>query len=123
MGRSQREKGKRGERQAAKAVQEATGLPARRGVQYQGGPESADIDVECHGMHWEVKFVERESVRAWMEQAVQDSGGKVPVVLHRRKGKEWLLTIQLGRLNDFARRMAAAMDAQIPQVGPAELPG
>jgi hypothetical protein len=44
MGRSQREKGKRGERAAAKAVSAMLGVSARRGVQYKGGAESADLE-------------------------------------------------------------------------------
>lgn len=84
MSRAQREKGKRGERQAAKAVSAALEVRCRRGVQYQGGAESADIQVEIPGVHWEVKFVEREAVRQWMRQAEQDAGDKVPVVLHRK---------------------------------------
>lgn len=124
MGRSQREKGKRGERQAAKALADVTGLEARRGVQYQGGPDSPDIDVSnLYGMHWEVKYQERESVRLWMEQAQRDAGDLVPVLLHRRNNKPWLVTIPLERVNEFSARLAEAIASQISTVGPAELPG
>jgi hypothetical protein len=121
VGRSQRERGKRGERDAAAALT-ALGYPARRGVQYQGGPNSADLSVAIQGLHWEVKFVEREQVRAWMAQAEGESGGKLPVVLHRKARSEWLLTLPLERVNEFIERMAEARDQSVQKVGPAELP-
>lgn len=124
MGRSQREKGKRGERQAAAAFTDATGLPARRGVQYKGGTDSPDIEVQgLLGMHWEVKHVERESVRAWMEQATRDAGDCVPIVVHRKNGKPWLVTVPLERINEFAARLAEAIAQKVSEVGPTEFPG
>lgn len=123
MGRSQRQKGKRGERLAAKALTESLGVPARRGVQYQGGPDSADLAVEIEGVHWEVKFVERESIRTWMKQASDESGGDVPVVLHKRSREEWLVTLPLERLHEFCKRLEEAAGEEIQDVGPAEFPG
>lgn len=124
MGRSQREKGKRGERDAAKSLGEAMGLQARRGAQHKGGPDSPDIEVyAAYGLHWEVKFVEREAVRAWMEQAAVDAGDKAPVLLHRRRGKKWLVTVRLEDLHEVVKRLAEAAAAQVSTVGPAELPG
>ena len=123
MGRSQRDKGKRGERLAAKAIQECLGLPARRGVQFRGGPDSPDLEVQAPGLHWEVKFVEREAVRAWMEQAIAESGDDVPVVLHKRSNWEWLVTVQLERLYDLITRLEKAIHAEVPPMGPADLPG
>jgi hypothetical protein len=121
MGRSQREKGKRGERQAAKAVSEAIGVPSRRGVQYQGGKDSQDIVVQMEGVHWEVKFVERESVRSWVQQAESDANGLVPVVLHRKARTPWLVTVPLERLYEFARRLEEATAQAFPPLGPEEL--
>jgi malonyl CoA-acyl carrier protein transacylase len=122
MGRSQREKGKRGERLAAKAVSQAIRIPARRGVQYQGGADSADLTVAIEGVHWEVKFVERESIRAWMKQAQDDSGGKIPVVLSKRSREPWLITLPLERLYEFHTRLEEAAAQTLSAVGPAELP-
>lgn len=122
MSRAQREKGKRGERQAAKAVSAALEVRCRRGVQYQGGAESADIQVEIPGVHWEVKFVEREAVRQWMRQAEQDAGDKVPVVLHRKSRAPWLVTLPLERVHEFALRLAEAATQAFPQVGAEEVP-
>lgn len=123
MSRSQRNKGKRGERQAAKAVSVAFGVRSRRGVQYQGGPSSADIQVDIPGVHWEVKFVEREAVRQWVKQAEQDADGKVPVVLHRKSREPWLVTLPLERVYEFAIRLAEATAKAFPEMGPGEIPG
>lgn len=122
MGRSQREKGKRGERLAAKAVAQAIRLPARRGVQFKGGADSADLEVELEGVHWEVKFVERESIRAWIRQAEDDSGGKVPVVLSKRSREPWLITLPLERLYEFHARLEAAAAQALSALGAEELP-
>ena len=125
MSRSQREKGKRGERDAAKALTTALRLanPARRGVQYQGGKDSADIRVDIPGIHWEVKFVEKESVRAWIRQAMEDCGGSVPVVLHRKSRAPWLVTLPAERLYEFVQRLEEAAAAAISQVGATPVPG
>lgn len=123
MSRSQRNKGKRGERDAAKAVSVAFGVRSRRGVQYQGGPQSADIQVDIPGIHWEVKFVEKEAVRAWVKQAIEDAGSKVPVVLHRKSRAPWLVTLPLERVYEFALRLAEASAQAFPEVGPGQVPG
>lgn len=117
MGRAQREKGKRGERAAAKAVSDAFGCQARRGVQYKGGDGSADIDVSIPGVHWEVKFVEREQVRLWVEQASRDAGELLPVVLHRKSRKPWLVTMPLERLYEFCTRLAEAVAQEVQAMG------
>jgi len=122
MGRSQREKGKRGERLAAKAVSQAIRLPARRGVQFKGGADSADLEVELEGVHWEVKFVERESIRSWMKQAEADSGGLVPVVLSKKAREPWLITLPLERLYEFHARLEAAAAQALSALGTGELP-
>lgn len=123
MGRAQRQKGKRGERLASKAVSAALGVGARRGVQFKGGPGSADIEVEIPGVHWEVKFVERESVRAWMAQAREESGGQVPVVLHKRSREEWLVTLPLERLYEFMHRLEEAAHQTLQGLGGEAVPG
>ena len=123
MGRSQRQKGKRGERMAAKAVSAALCVQARRGVQFKGGADSADIEVEIPGVHWEVKFVERESVRTWMAQAQAECGPGVPVVLHKRSRGEWLLTLPLERLYEFVQRLEEAAGSTLQALGGVPVPG
>lgn len=123
MGRSQRQKGKRGERMAAKAVSAALCVKARRGVQFKGGADSADIEVEIPGVHWEVKFVERESIRTWMAQAKEECGPGVPVVLHKRSREEWLLTLPLERLYEFVQRLEEAAGSTLQALGGGQVPG
>ena len=123
MGRPQRQKGKRGERMAAKAVRTFLGVRARRGVQFKGGADSADIEVEISGVHWEVKFVERESVRTWMAQAQAECGAGVPVVLHKRSREEWLVTLPLERLYEFVQRLEEATGQTLQALGGEPFPG
>jgi hypothetical protein len=123
MGRPQRQKGKRGERMAAKAVSASLGVRARRGVQFKGGADSADIEVEIPGVHWEVKFVEREAVRSWMAQAQAECGAGVPVVLHKRSREEWLVTLPLERLYEFVQRLEEAAGQTLQALGGEPFPG
>lgn len=91
MGKPSREKGKRGERMFAKLLRE-NGFEARRGIQYQGSPDSPDV-VGLPGFHIEVKFVEKLSLRDAMEQSKSDAGqGEMPIVAHKRSREEWLVT-------------------------------
>lgn len=123
MGRPQRQKGKRGERMAAKAVSASLGVQARRGVQFKGGADSADIEVQIPGVHWEVKFVEREAVRSWMAQARAECGAGVPVVLHKRSREEWLVTLPLERLYEFVQRLEEAVGPTLQALGGEPVPG
>ena len=107
---------------AAKAVSQAIRIPARRGVQFKGGADSADLEVQLEGVHWEVKFVERESIRTWMRQAQEDGGGKIPVVLSKRSREPWLVTLPLERLYEFHTRLEAAAAQALSSLGPEELP-
>lgn len=98
MGRKSKTKGKVGEREAAAELSRLFGVECRRGVQYQGGPDSPDV-TGWPGMHVEVKRCEALSVYAAMAQAESDAGpGEVPVVLHRRNGKRWLVIMNLDDL-------------------------
>ncbi len=88
-GRKSRNKGARGEREAAKLL-ESHGFEAHRGRQYSGGADSPDVVHTIPGIHIEVKRV--ESLRLWgaMDQATSDAGERVPVVLHRRNNRPWI---------------------------------
>ena len=90
MGRAQREKGKRGEREVSQILREHGYEDAHRGVQYQGGPQSPDV-VGMPGIHIEVKRTEKPRLYEYMAQAEKDAGeNEVPVVVHRQNGKKWL---------------------------------
>jgi Holliday junction resolvase len=83
-------KGKVGERETA-ALLRAHGFEARRGVQFQGGPASPDVVHSIPGIHIEVKRCEALGLYDAMAQAQADAGGDIPVVLHRRNDKPWLV--------------------------------
>ncbi len=106
MGRSQREKGARGERLWAAFLNDAGFTEARRGCQlYQRGSDIADV-VGLAGIHQEIKFVEKLNVRAAMEQSERDAGeGEFPIVAHKTSRKEWLVTM---RASDWVTMYKAA---------------
>lgn len=113
-----RAKGARGERDAAKAwvdAMESAGLKAtaRRGQQFAGGTDSPDVITNFQGIHLEVKRVERGNPYGWMAQAVRDAGSRLPIVLHRRNGEDWLAIV---RLRDVPR-LASELGAQVEAVG------
>ena len=85
-----RNKGKRGELEAAKFLT-AEGFPARRGQQFSGGTDSPDIVCpSLPAIHFEIKRCEKGNPYDWVAQAKRDGGYKTPVVLHRRNDCEWL---------------------------------
>lgn len=92
MGKSQREKGKRGEREWA-AVCRENGYDCRRGQQYCGTNGDADV-IGLPGVHIEVKRVERMNIETAMAQARRDAKpGEIPIVAHRRNNCAWLVTM------------------------------
>jgi hypothetical protein len=111
-----RQKGARGERSAAQAWAEALGLdPAacRRGQQFAGGTDSPDVVQPLRDIHLEVKRVEAGNPYRWLEQAVRDAGGKIPLVLHRRNRKDWIAIVRL----DDVQRLAETIAAQTKTLG------
>ena len=105
MGRKSKNKGKRGEREAAGEVSRLFRVQARRGVQYQGGPESPDVNG-LPGVHIEVKRCESLSIYTAMAQARRDAGEEdIPIVLHRRNGKQWLCVVDLEDLPALVSRL------------------
>lgn len=100
-----RAKGARGERQAAAAVASHLHCTAARGVQYQGGKDSPDIQTDLAGIHFEVKRCERGCVHSWMEQSQRDAGRNIPTVLHRKNNTEWLLTVKLEDMYALAKQL------------------
>lgn len=107
-----RNKGAAGEREAAKEWAKVVGTKARRGQQFAGGNDSPDI---VHGLgdtiHIEVKRTERGNPYVWLDQAVRDAGGKIPLVLHRRNNKPWLVIVRLDDVTRFAAEIATETEA------------
>ena len=104
-----RDKGKRGEREAAKELRDL-GFEARRGQQFSG-LEGEDIVTNIEGVHFEVKRTEKLSLYEAMAQSSADSvAGEVPVVMHRRSHKPWLVIFELEDLHRFINHVSRARD-------------
>lgn len=97
-----REKGKRGERMFARFLRRLGFRDAKRGIQYQGGPESPDVQCPSLGyLHFEVKFTESFRLHDALEQAQHDAGGDdTPVVAYKKKRKKWVAVLDM---EDFIR--------------------
>ncbi len=96
-------KGKAGEREWALWLNQNLQCNARRGVQYQGGPDSPDIvDKAIPCIHWETKRVEKLNLSLAMAQAVKDAGTKIPVLSHRKNREGWLVTLRAEDLKSFS---------------------
>ena len=92
MGKMSKTKGKTGEREVAALLREF-GYGGARGVQYQGGKDSADV-IGLPGFHIEVKRVERFDLEGAMEQAKADAAGSAtPVVFHRKSKRDWVVVL------------------------------
>jgi Holliday junction resolvase len=101
-----RDKGKRGEREVAEFMRNH-GIPARRGVQYQGGPDSPDV-VGLDGFHNEVKRTEKFRLYQALEQAMDEARpGDIPAVWHRSNGRPWVVIL---RADDFLVMVRALAD-------------
>lgn len=101
MGIFSRNKGKGGERELARELSRVFGISARRGVQFQGSPDSPDVVTEISDLHIECKRTERFRLYESLEQAVDDCGAtKIPVVFHRQNKKPWVAIV---RLDDLPR--------------------
>lgn len=100
---SSKQKGKRGELEAAKVLRDLGFPEARRTAQYNGKETGSLADIiGVDGVHIEVKRNERLNVNEAMDQAVRDcKDGETPVVMHRKNRTPWLVTM---RLEDWAER-------------------
>lgn len=94
-----RAKGARAERELANKLKEY-GYECRRGQQYSGANGDADV-IGLDGIHIECKAVERLNIHDAMKQSKDDAReGEVPVVMHKKNHKPWLVTMEL---NDFMK--------------------
>ena len=107
MSRMSRNKGKRGEREAAKELHRLFGLEARRAQQYCGEAGDADL-IGTEGIHVEVKRVERFHMHPALEQADSDrKAGETPMVLTKQNNKPWIVCCYL---NDLPKVMEKLTD-------------
>lgn len=90
-----RQKGARGEREAAATLAAVFGVAARRGRQFSGSPDSPDVVADLPGVHFEIKRVERLNIETALDQATRDAGGKIPVVMHKKNRRDWLFSFRV----------------------------
>jgi Holliday junction resolvase len=113
MGGMSRQKGKRGEREAAAELGQLLGVTARRGVQYQGGPDSPDVVLDGVAIHVEAKRTEKLTLWPAIEQARADAPtGKVPIVWHRPNRRGSVVIVETARLLELAREIVRAADSK-----------
>ena len=87
-----RDKGKRGELEAAHLLQEY-GYDARRSQQYAGINNDADV-VGLPGVHIEVKRVEKLNIDDALSQSIRDAReNEIPIVMHRKNRAKWKVTM------------------------------
>lgn len=111
MGRMQRNKGARGERELSRALLELFGDAVApdsiyRSVQHAGREGAGDV-LGIKGVHIESKRCERLSVYQAMEQAMDDCGRDIPIVCHKRNLQQWLVICELHDLVKLSRAIVA----------------
>lgn len=113
--KNSRQKGKRGELDAADALRRLFSWTARRTQQFKGTSDSSDVEVaETPDAFWEVKREERLNVFKAMDTAVAEAGPKLPVLMHRRNRTDWLVTVRLAdlvRLAEVVTRARRPLDS------------
>jgi len=111
MGRASRDKGKRGEREAAAELGELLGVDSRRGAQHKGGPDSPDVQLDGVAIHTEAKRTERLSLYAAMTQAQEDApADSVPIVWHRANNCDSVVILWTSDLVRLAREVVRVVD-------------
>ena len=88
-----RDKGKRGELEAAHLLKEY-GYETRRGQQFSGANGDADV-VGLPHIHLEIKRVEKLNIDNALSQSIRDARDEeVPIVMHRKNRTEWKITMR-----------------------------
>lgn len=84
---------------------EKYGYKAYRSQQYCGANGDADV-VGLPGVHIECKRQERLNIYDAMEQSISDAKeDEMPVVMHRKNRKPWLVTLELKDFMELLGRM------------------
>lgn len=107
-----RQRGKRGEREARDAVRTHWYSPTCIRAGQANGSYSADL-LYCdprEDLHVEVKLRRKLAVSSFIDQAIRDCKEAVPIVLMREDSGEWLVMF---RCSDTAR-FVNALRQQIP---------
>lgn len=102
MGKAQRDKGQRGEREFCKKFQDLFGIVLRRSYQFRAGGNKNNPDVQgLKGFHVEVKNQERLNIWDALNQALSDCAGNIPVVAFKRNRTGFFLAFPLNVLEPF----------------------
>ena len=109
MGRKQRDKGQRGEREARDKLKKLFDCHAERGRQHHGRDDAPDVLTDIPVVHWEVKRTEARRLQEAVAQAISDCGERVPVVLHKANRKDWLAIVRLDDLPELVERIFYSM--------------
>ncbi|MEM2990176.1 MAG: hypothetical protein QXQ02_03225 [Halobacteria archaeon] len=113
MGSSQRQKGKRGERDAANALNRLFRVSAARTAQARGTRDSPDILCDIEDLYIEVKFRERINIYDAIEKADKEADDKIPIVLYRKNRKDWLVIAYLDDLPIICKIMSEKTNDKI----------
>ena len=105
MGLMSRNKGKRGEREAAAEIRRIFHTEASRGRQFAGSDDSPDIRTSIPHVHFEVKRAESLRLYSALEQAIGDAGENIPVVLHKQNHQPWVAIVRLDDLPNLATQL------------------
>ncbi len=108
MGKMQREKGKRGEREVAELLTDS-GFPAHRAQQFKGSAGSADVTCPAFvrlGLHVEVKNTARPTLGPWLEKSWQEATqeGLVPAIFWKRPRDDWYVIMPASALLNALKR-------------------
>tara|TARA_R100001015_G_C4605958_1_gene161007 strand:- start:409 stop:765 length:357 start_codon:yes stop_codon:yes gene_type:complete len=105
MGLLSRNKGKRGEREAASVLQRLFRVPAKRTSQRRGDL-AADIDIGC-AVHVEVKRRAKIGAIRFLEQAERDAqDGEIPLIMLREDGDtNWSILCRVENLTGVMREL------------------
>ena len=109
MGLMSRNKGKRGEREAAAEIRRIFRTEASRGRQFAGSDDSPDIRTAIPKVHFEVKRVEAFRLYDALAQAIGDAGTNTPVVLHKQNRQPWVAIVRLEDLPTLATQIYLAL--------------
>jgi len=116
MGLRSRNKGKRGEREAAAELRRLFGVEARRGRQFCGSDDSPDVVTGIERLHFEVKRCESFRLYDALAQAIGDAGSKLPVVLHRQNCRPWVAIVRLDDLPALVAYLSELVPAKTNSV-------
>lgn len=112
MGKSQRDKGARGEREVVEMLKEA-GFFARRGQVFNGEPDIICPDIP---FHLEVKRHETLEIPKWFKQSERDCGDLYPAVVYRQSRQPWLITMKVCDFLDFTAGEEVSQGARLTMV-------